>query len=544
MTTHSIHPSKLSLLLAGSLTCGLATSCVDPGDSPDAWDEPSAEDPHDSALGDVLQVSVTRDPGASDEAQHLIVEVTIENTTDAPVQILAWRTPFDELGADMFSITHAGQDIEYIGPIAKRGEPTASDYLTLAPNEVLSKTVDLSQLYATQPAGEYEVRYTAHVTTMDRGAGLVRSNAIRAVQGVELDYPEYERPRAAGLSFTSCSATQQAELRRAMGHARSHTDSALANLQFTFGTDRANSPRYTTWFGAYTSQRYDTVMANFETIDDALTDESIVIDCSCTSGIYAYVYSNQPYKIYMCNAFWNADDIGTDSRAGTIIHEVSHFSVVADTDDHAYGHSSAQSLADNDPDDAIANADSYEYFAENTSWLAMVAGTTGNNDANGHWGDWGVLGQCPLGEYAYGYRLRSQAPQGGGDNTALNDIELYCASPNTSSYTRIWSAYLSSGSFSPGVFCNGTDNPLMGFDVRIEAPQGAGDDTAANDIDFYCYDGTMISAAVQTYWGSWTDIERCPPGQAVTGLLTRVEASQGAGDDTALNGLRVVCEDY
>ncbi len=32
-----------------------------------------------------------------------------------------------------------------------------------------------------------------------------------------------------------------------------------------------------------------------------------------------------------------------------------------------------------------------------------------------------------------------------------------------------------------------------------------------------------------------------PDGQAVVGLLTRVEASQGSGDDTAMNGLRLIC---
>ncbi|MEO8196116.1 MAG: M35 family metallo-endopeptidase [Thermoanaerobaculia bacterium] len=28
---------------------------------------------------------------------------------------------------------------------------------------------------------------------------------------------------------------------------------------------------------------------------------------------------------------------GTDSKAGTLVHEMSHFNVVASTDDHAYG---------------------------------------------------------------------------------------------------------------------------------------------------------------------------------------------------------------
>lgn len=68
----------------------------------------------------------------------------------------------------------------------------------------------------------------------------------------------------------------------------------------------------------------------------------------------------------MCNAFWTAPTSGTDSKGGTIIHETSHFNVVAGTDDIVYGQSGAKSLAISDPSQAIQNADSHEYFAENT----------------------------------------------------------------------------------------------------------------------------------------------------------------------------------
>ena len=57
---------------------------------------------------------------------------------------------------------------------------------------------------------------------------------------------------------------------------------------------------------------------------------------------------------------------GTDSKGGTLIHEMSHFNAVAGTDDVVYGQSGAQNLANSDPDSAITNADSHEYFAENT----------------------------------------------------------------------------------------------------------------------------------------------------------------------------------
>jgi peptidyl-Lys metalloendopeptidase len=67
----------------------------------------------------------------------------------------------------------------------------------------------------------------------------------------------------------------------------------------------------------------------------------------------------------VCNAFWSAPSTGTDSKAGTLVHEMSHFNVVASTDDWAYGQSAAKSLAISNPSKALDNADTHEYFAEN-----------------------------------------------------------------------------------------------------------------------------------------------------------------------------------
>jgi peptidyl-Lys metalloendopeptidase len=71
----------------------------------------------------------------------------------------------------------------------------------------------------------------------------------------------------------------------------------------------------------------------------------------------------------VCKAFWSAPMTGTDSKGGTLVHEMSHFNVVAGTDDWVYGQSGAASLAVSNPSQAIDNADSHEYFGENTPAL-------------------------------------------------------------------------------------------------------------------------------------------------------------------------------
>jgi len=48
---------------------------------------------------------------------------------------------------------------------------------------------------------------------------------------------------------------------------------------------------------------------------------------------------------------------------------VSHFNVVSGTDDIVYGQAGAKNLAATDPNGALNNADSHEYFVENNPSL-------------------------------------------------------------------------------------------------------------------------------------------------------------------------------
>jgi peptidyl-Lys metalloendopeptidase len=177
-------------------------------------------------------------------------------------------------------------------------------------------------------------------------------------------YGMFNIAKAGSVSFVGCSNTQASSIGSGVSAAKSM--SASANSYLSAGT---RGPRYTTWFGAYSSSNYNTVKSNFVAIGDALNNKPLVFDCStCTQNAYAYVYPSQPYKIYLCGAYWKAPTSGTDSKGGTTIHEVSHFNVVAGTDDLAYGQTACKRLAGN-AKRAIKNADSHEYFAENTPSL-------------------------------------------------------------------------------------------------------------------------------------------------------------------------------
>jgi peptidyl-Lys metalloendopeptidase len=172
-------------------------------------------------------------------------------------------------------------------------------------------------------------------------------------------------PPDGGTAFNACTVSQQSDLFAARAQATTYASIAKTYLSGNNGTN----PRYLTWFGAYTQPRYNTVQDHFDAIYTAWDTAGVNFDCKCKQNYYAYVYPNQPYNIYLCRVFWIAPLTGTDSKAGTLIHEMSHFNVVASTDDFVYGQTGAMNLALTNPDNAINNADNHEYFAENTPFL-------------------------------------------------------------------------------------------------------------------------------------------------------------------------------
>jgi hypothetical protein len=77
-----------------------------------------------------------------------------------------------------------------------------------------------------------------------------------------------------------------------------------------------NNPQYVEWFGVHTAARFSRV---------------------------------------------NSTPTGTDSKAGTVLHEHTHSD--ASTDDNVYRQAGSRALAINDAGRATENADSHEYYA-------------------------------------------------------------------------------------------------------------------------------------------------------------------------------------
>jgi hypothetical protein len=150
------------------------------------------------------------------------------------------------------------------------------------------------------------------------------------------------------------------------------------------------------------------------------------------------------------------------------------------------------------------------------------------------WGDWGVPQFCPYPHYAVGYNTKIEGPQGKGDDTALNAIKLIC-----SSGAALYSSQGQWGGWGNDAYCNSGEK-LSAFVMKSEPSQGKGDDTAANALKLYCSNRELFNHH-EAPWGRWGNLIRCQANTFICGIRTQVEPSQGKGDDTALNNVIFYC---
>jgi len=328
-----------------------------------------------AAPKDGPSVSLSLDQSEFDSTQAVSVKVTFSNATKHTVRILKWFTPAAGLEEPLFAVTRDGEPVAYIGAIYKRPDATGKDYISLKAGESVQYAVNLAEYYDLSQSGQYEVSYAASAFNLfDEKGNAFKSRDSLASEKVSMKVEGREPkvrptppppPPPGGNTFNACTTAQQTTLVSARSQARTYSTESKNYLS----SHNSGTQRYLEWFGTFTTTRHDLVTDHFTAIASAFDTAGITFDCKCKQNYYAYVYPDRPYTIYLCKVFWLAPLAGTDSQAGTLIHEMSHFNVVAGTDDVVYGQTGARNLADTDPDSAVINADNHEYFAENTPAL-------------------------------------------------------------------------------------------------------------------------------------------------------------------------------
>jgi len=182
-------------------------------------------------------------------------------------------------------------------------------------------------------------------------------------------------------------------------------------------------------------------------------------------------------------------------------------------------------------------------------------------------GDWGPLQYCGNGVnkgYVVNFEIRIDAPDVGTINTDLTLLNSVCLTCDDDAYdqkkpmcsnSKNSREYGRSNRASYRAFdCY---EGYTGFSLKFLEPcaitdlDNKCDEVAAIDIRFKCGKETKYrsatSADAKTFFNKgwedlihWVDYD-CPVGEVICGFRTRVQANQGSGDDTGLNGVEMHC---
>ena len=340
----------------------------------------------------VLSVTISANETAS--ADGLPIIFTLTNSSSQPVRVLKWGTPFDNgFNYDMFEVWQGDTQISYTGRLVNRGEPKAQDFITLEANETITQELDVADGYAVYDAGDYTISFNSMLTIVKTDDELTSVNTASissdrtylinlkssaTISRLHID--RFELRAKIDPEFSSCTALQRNSLDEALTLAETIAEESANALASTPEQQRSNADRYIHWFGAYDVTRYDTVTSNFNRIHDVFANQQVTFDCTCNpvepgldiDSLVAFVFKSQPYRIHLCELFWTYDNtISQRSKPGILLHEASHFNLVASTGDFVYRRRDAESLAINQPEIVIHNADSYHLFAVNLPALAM-----------------------------------------------------------------------------------------------------------------------------------------------------------------------------
>lgn len=183
---------------------------------------------------------------------------------------------------------------------------------------------------------------------------------------------------AVNLTFApSCSdpADRQA-IQSAVNRAATWANDGYVLVRDNEAVLRNNAPNaYRDWFGNFSDHRYQRVLAVLDGVRFKLNSDSTLLahcrvdpadPCDQNGDIAATdARVRGDFQMWFCNEFFALPaNLGHDTQAGSVVHEMTHS--IGNTEDipGAYGTAAAANLAIHQPDQAVDNADNYEYFLE------------------------------------------------------------------------------------------------------------------------------------------------------------------------------------
>ena len=294
------------------------------------------------------------------------------NVAGEDYYLLKRNTPLEGLLSQFIAVYYKGHRLEYEGILIHRAPPTKDEYILLKAGQKVSATVQINDAFTLINDGIYTVEYIKPLMVLQDEMKMPTKVDASKVAYIYLEGhvslpSKQEEVQSEGTvtiescttaSFTGGSASQRADILN--GHKK---------LCSKFGVAKGkvkNNNFYKTWFGTYTTARAKKVKTVCRKCKKGLTSKAVtyVINPSnCQSNWNAYTRKGST-KVYLCPAYNNyqvyCKRSGSATKESILAHEWSH--AFGRTDDNAYGATANKNLAKNNPNKAVNNADTYEYW--------------------------------------------------------------------------------------------------------------------------------------------------------------------------------------
>ena len=137
-----------------------------------------------------LRCSLTA-PASVATGESVPLRFSLANRGSVAVQVLEWGTPFEGWFAAYVEVLRDGVAVPYRGPMVKRGEPAADEYVRIAARRARHAEVDLAQPFDLSGPGVYRVR--PRITLFDvMGADAPAPRPRARHVALALSCPEFE----------------------------------------------------------------------------------------------------------------------------------------------------------------------------------------------------------------------------------------------------------------------------------------------------------------------------------------------------------------
>jgi hypothetical protein len=336
---------------------------------------------------------------------------TLHNAGSSDIWVLNWNTFLDPKGQDCLLVTHDGETVPYTGVKTPLGRPDKASYVRIAAGGSASRQIDISGTYAISDRGDYQLSFYLPLLGCSQVGGqeppqsdnqytltIVESEkiTIRIVDDSSAnvvpkpvdvnretrplgeawafgDFPEVPLPPTFAKEF---SEQEKEDFTKAWLKAYNSIFNAMAlvstNIDATTGYSDYFDRKFSYGRREGWEARRATVLETYKKMLSFMIDAPAVNftknDSRCHYNWSAFVDHDAPNNINLCsNAFsgwslWVDYGGGEVARATIIVHELSH--AAGFTED--YGYYFVGYLAENSPDIAVKNAESYACFAMET----------------------------------------------------------------------------------------------------------------------------------------------------------------------------------